>query len=139
MDDQPQEVIWAKISKVIESKFKPDIPIHKGQVYKSKFRSDWRSSIFKQYDKIHHLVSLSKLFLKGTLPSSSFILNSRLSFAVKLTGLQDYYKLKSRLCANESTIVEEVNFDLSLCHVADTYSTLLIFNIAAMLSLRLYF
>ena len=110
-----------------------------GQVYKSKFCSDWRSSIFEQYDKMNDSVSLSKPFLKGNLPSSSLILNSRLAFAVKLTGLQDYYKLKSRLCANGSTMVEGVDFDLSFCHVADTYSILLIFNIAAMLSLRLYF
>ena len=137
--DQPQPVIQTKISKVIESKFKPDIPIHMGQVYKSKFCSDWRSSIFEQYDKMRDSVSLSKPFLKETLPPSSLILNSRLAFAVKLTGLQDYYELKSRLCANGSTMVEGVDFDLSFCHVADTYSTLLIFNIAAMLGLRLYF
>ncbi len=98
--DQPQEVVPAKINKLIKSKFKPDIPIHMGQTYKSRFCSDHRSSIFEQYDKMRDSVSLSKPFLKETLPPSSLILNSRLAFAVKLTGLQDYYELPSRLCAN---------------------------------------
>ena len=95
--------------------------------------------MFEQYDKIHDFVALSKPFLETNLPEGSLILNWCLTFAVKLTSLQDYYKLKFRLCANESSMVEGIDFDLSLCHMTDTYIILLIFNIAAMLGFCLYY
>ena len=60
---------------------------------------------------MHNIACLSRPFLRTLLPKGVMILAPRLSYEVKNTDLDNFYKLKIRICRNGSKMIEGIHFD----------------------------
>ena len=80
-------------------------------------------AIFEQYDKNHRSGTYTAPFLRSRLPSDATIFPACLAFKVKLTDIENYYELVTRLCLNGSKQQQGTDFDVSYAPVADAMST----------------
>ena len=110
------------INKLIQSPTKPTSVDHVGQIKHHEFFNDWMDAIFEHYDKNHSTGTLSKPFPRSQLPPDTKIYPPRLAFKVKMTDVESYYELQTRLCINGSKPIQGIDFDVSFAPVADAMS-----------------
>jgi hypothetical protein len=106
-------------NKLVSSPSKPTPLNHIGHLNDNPLQSDWIDAIHHAYDKMIESQTFSCPFLRSTLPTSTKVLDPRLSFQVKLTEVDHIYDLKARLCADGSAMLEGVDFLLSYAPTAD--------------------
>ena len=83
--------------------------------------SDWLYSILSNYEKIEKSTILSAPFLRSLLQLDTKTLLSRIYFRVKTPYIGNKYELYSRTCADESSMLEGVDFTVSYSLVADIF------------------
>lgn len=118
---------------------KPEITPHIGAAPKIKNVDDWIVYIYAAYDKLHKTETLSLPFSKIILNPGTPILRPRLTCEAKITGSDDYYKLKVRLYADGSRMVVEIDYDLSYAPVINGDSLLLMIAVATSKGMKFYF
>ena len=89
-------------------------------------------AIFSNNNKQRRSGSLSIPFLRTQLPPNTKIFPLQLAFQVKITDIDNYYKLKSRLCLNGSSMIEGIDFDISFAPVADSSSIRILCSLATL-------
>ena len=120
-----------KVHHVIQMPDKPPVPAHIGEALSSPLRQDWKISVFKAFDKMHTSITWSEPFPVALLPKGTKILSPRIAFAIKLTPVNHFYELSSRICANGSRMEEGIDFHCSYAPVCDGDSFRLVVAIAA--------
>lgn len=133
-DKEHHEHPIPKINKLVTCPEKPDTPAHIGDVLKSRLASDWKSSMFENFDKMHDTGTFALMHIKD-MPKTVKPVKSRVSFRVKHTDVANIYELYSRTCANGSRMVEGVDFSISYAPCASVQSIYLQMAIAADLNL----
>ena len=86
-------IVDAVANKLISTPIKPDTPEHIGQIVNSPHKPEWTEAIFENYEKMHRSSTFSAPFLRSDLPPGTKVLRPRISFKVKLTDMQNQYKL----------------------------------------------
>jgi hypothetical protein len=119
------------VSTTITSHFHPIAPQHIGELQHNIFYSDWKSSLFKNYDKMHTAGTWSTPILRSMIPSNKNVLCSRIAFKVKDTEIQNTYKLHSCTCADGSIMKEHIDYSLSYSPVSSIDSIRLLLAISA--------
>ena len=121
----------AKVHHVVQMPTKPPVPAHIGEALNSPIRQDWKISIFKAFDKMHTSITWSEPIPIELLPKDTKLLSPRIAFAIKLTPVDHFYELSSRICADGSTMQEGIDFFCSYAPVCDGDSFRLVIAIAA--------
>ena len=88
---------------------------------------------------MHCTALLSLPFPTSLLSPDTKILRPRLSCEVKITDSEHYYETKIRLCADGSSMIVGIDFDLSYAPVIEGDALLLMIAMAAARKLTLYF
>ena len=139
-EDVPQEIRRSsrlaekhrpKVHHVIQMPSKPPVPTHIGEALKSPIKQDWKISVFKAFDKMHNSITWSEPFPITLLPKDTKLLSPRIAFAIKLTPVDHFYELSSRICANGSKMEEGIDFYCSYAPVCDADSFRLVIAVAA--------
>jgi hypothetical protein len=125
------------VKSVIVTPTRPCAPNHIGELTNNPFYSDWKSSLFKNYDKMLAAGTWSAPILKSTVPPGKTILRNRVTFKVKDTDQPNTYELYSRTCVDGSPKKENVDYNNSYSPVGSTDSIRLLLAIAASRKLKL--
>jgi hypothetical protein len=116
---------------------RPIAPDHIGQLQNKPFYSDWKSSLFKNYDKMLTAGTWSAPILRSSVPSTKKILRNRVTFKVKDTDQVSTYELYSRTCADGSPMKENIDYITSYSPVGSIDGIRLILAIAASRKMKL--
>jgi hypothetical protein len=115
----------------------PIAPNHIGKIHNNPYYADWKSSLFKNDDKMLSSGTWSAPMLRSTVPPNKTVLQNRVTFKVKDTDLLNTYELYGRTCANGSPMKENVDYTDSYSPVGSIDSIRLILAIAASKRLHL--
>ena len=122
-----KDVAFAPSSQhMVELSERPTAPEHFGEMMKSPLRSEWKLSMFANYDKNHSFGVLSRPFRKNLLPDNVKVHRVTIGFRVKSTDIPNTYDLSSRTCLNGAPMVKGLDFDESHSPVVNN-STLFLF------------
>jgi len=116
---------------------RPCAPNHIGELTNNPFYSDWKSSLFQNYDKMLAAGTWSAPILKSAAPSGKTILRNRVTFKVKDTDQPNTYELYSRTCVDGSPMKENIDYNNSYSPVGSIDSIHLLLAIAASRKLKL--
>ena len=119
------------IKKMIQLPTKPSKPKHVSEALNSNIRTHWMECFHNCYYNMHKSGTLSSPCLRCDIPKDKKVLAKRLSFEVKITGVQDYYEIKVRMCTDKSRMVQGSDFSISYAHMVKSESLRLIIEIAS--------
>lgn len=122
---------------IIELITKPLGPAYIGDMLKYPLKSEWKTSLFKNYDKNHCFGLFSCPFLRADLLPNTKVHKTTIGFCVKSTDLQGCYNLSSRTCLNGAKMIKEINYSKSYSLVVHADNLRLILAIRA--AQNLYF
>eukprot|EP00957_Ditylum_brightwellii_P015606 1177220-Ditylum_brightwellii.AAC.1 len=94
------------VNKVIFTPNGPTAPKHMGDFAKSTHKSEWKESMFGNYEKMNISRTFSAPFLRKDLLPTIKILKAQPAFKVKLQEEANKYELYTRVTANRSTQVQ---------------------------------
>lgn len=94
---------------------------------------------FRTYDKTHNTSTLLYPLSRSEIPPTTKILLLRLTFEVHIIDIPHFCKMKTRLCADGSKIVESIDSENSYALTADIDSFRTIVTLVAQLNLLFYF
>ena len=127
------------IARITNLPKRPECPPHIGQALKSPLRQLWIDCLYDSYDKMHKTGTLSLPFPITNLPNGYSILRPRITCEVKITDSDHYYELKCRLCADGSSMIMGLDYDISYAPVIEGDALLLMMAIATSRGLTFYF
>jgi len=116
---------------VVSSPTRPPTPNHVGELSRQPLFAEWKSALFKNYDKMLHSGTWSAPILRSSIPPEKTVLPARVTFKVKDTNVENNYELYCRTCANGSTMKENVDYQNSYSPVGSIDSIRLLLSIAA--------
>ena len=91
---------------------------HIGEALSSRLRIEWKKSLWEACDKNAKVGTFTAPFPAEEVPAGHKILNSRITFKVKNTDVDNMYDLYSRHCANGSIQVKGVDYFTSYAAIA---------------------
>jgi hypothetical protein len=124
----PHPVILPIARRLVTSPLRPTTPSHIGELSNNPFCSDWKGSLFDNFDKMLTTGTFSAPLLRSNVPSGKAVLRSRIVFRVKDGETAHAYDLSARTCADGSSMQEAVDFATSYSPVGSIdsiYSLLL--------------
>jgi hypothetical protein len=130
-DATPLPIIAPVGNKVLSLPIQPIAPEYIGQLSTNPIATDWKDSLFDNYDKMLRTGTWSAPILRSTIPPDKNLLNSRVSFRVKDTSSPNIYNLQGRTCADGSKQCQFIDFQDSYSPVASIDSIRLLLAIAA--------
>jgi hypothetical protein len=133
-----QNIIVPIAWRIVTSPIRPKTPAHIGELTNDPFLSDWKGSLFDNYDKMQTTGTFSQPMLRSQVPSGKAILRSRIAFHVKDGDSTNVYDLYARTCADGSSMCEGIDFTSSYSPVGSIDSIRLIVALAASQGLQLF-
>jgi hypothetical protein len=125
------------VKSVIVTPTRPCAPKHTGELNNNPFYCDWKSSLFKNYDKMLAAGTWSAPILKTTVPPGKTILRNRVTFKVKDKDQPNTYEFYSRTCVDGSPMKENIDYSNSYSPVGSIDSIRLLLAFAASRKLKL--
>jgi hypothetical protein len=124
----PHPVILPVARRIVTSSTRPTTPSRIGELANNPFRSDWKGSLFENFDKMQTTGTFSAPMLRSQVPLGKAVLRSRIAFRVKDGDTAQAYDLSTRTCADGSGMREGVDFAHSyspVCHCRFTKSSVI--------------
>ncbi len=106
-------VIVPTTHRVVSSPIHPKTPAHVAELANNPFCSDWKGSLFENYQKMQLTGTFSAPISRSQVPPGKAILHRCIAFHVKDNDTPNSYDLYVCTCADGSNMQEGVDFQNS--------------------------